>query len=65
MASFDVSVIPSEAQVNQLLILTNPTSFAAEEKETGNLVSKTADLLTSDLIGDPAAQGSGRVKVGN
>ena len=65
LASFDLSVIPTDSQVNQLLILTNPTSFTAEVMETKTLVSKTADLLTSDLIGDPVAQGKGRVKVGN
>lgn len=64
MASFDVAATPIESQVNQLLILTNPISLNAEEKETKSLVSKTSNLLTSDLVGDPVAQGKGRVEVG-
>lgn len=64
MASFNVSVTPQESQVNQLLILTNPTSLSAEEKETKAILSKTAGLLTSDLVGDPIGQGKGRVVVG-
>jgi hypothetical protein len=63
LASFDVAVTPTESQVNQLLILNNPTSFNAKEKGGSNLVSKTADLLTSDLLGDPMVQGQGRVRV--
>ncbi len=63
MASFDISVIPSESQVNQLLILSNPTSFTAEEKSTKAVISSTNDLLTSELLGDSIAQGEGRVKV--
>ena len=64
MASFNVSVIPQETQVNQLLILANPASLSAEEKETKAIIAKTAGLLTSDLVGDPAGQGKGRVVVG-
>ena len=63
LASFDVAVTPTESQINQLLILNNPTSFNAKEKGGSNLVSKTADLLTSDLLGDPKVQGQGRVKL--
>ncbi len=63
LASFLVAVEPKADQVNQLLILTNPSSLSAQEKNTQNLVSKTAGLLTSDLIGDPVAQGQGRVTV--
>lgn len=64
MASFDLSVTPAENQVNQLLILTNPASLNATEKQTNAIVSKTANLLTSDLTGDPVAQGKGRVVIG-
>ncbi|MDP2587121.1 MAG: hypothetical protein Q8P32_05165 [Candidatus Komeilibacteria bacterium] len=63
MAVFDLSVTPAENQVNQLLILTNPTLLNASEKQTNDIVSKTANLLTSDLTGDPVAQGKGRVMV--
>lgn len=64
MASFDVAVTPTESQVNQLLILTNPASLEAKEQQSGSLVSQTTNLLTSDLIDDPVAQGQGRVTVG-
>ena len=37
---------------------------SAEEKETKAIIAKTAGLLTSDLVGDPAGQGKGRVVVG-
>jgi len=63
MADFSVTVTPQESQVNQLLILTNPTSLEAEEQGAG-LVAKTTNLLTSDLINDPFGQGKGRVNVG-
>jgi hypothetical protein len=64
MADFNVVVTPQESQVNQLLILTNPTSLEAEEQGSGALVSKTTNLLTSDLINDSLGQGKGRVSVG-
>lgn len=64
MVSFDLAVTPTESQVNQLLILTNPTALASHEQGTDAVVSKTANLLTSDLVGDPLAQGKGRVVVG-
>jgi len=63
MASFNVAVTPNDTQVNQLLILTNPVSLSATEQGTNNLVAKTTNLLTSDLLGDPVEQGQGRVKV--
>ncbi|MCX6785892.1 MAG: hypothetical protein NTZ18_03530 [Candidatus Komeilibacteria bacterium] len=63
MAVFDVAVKPAETQVNQLLILTNATVLAAQEKDSNNLISKTASLLTSDLTSDPVAHGKGRVTV--
>ncbi|GEM_PF-1015647 len=63
LASFDLSVTPAENQVNQLLILTNPTALNATEKQTNAIVAKTANLLTSDLTSDPVAKGKGRVVV--
>jgi len=64
MASFDVAVTPDASQVNQLLILTNPVMLRANIKESGQPLSQTNNLLTSDLIFDPWAQGQGRVIVG-
>jgi hypothetical protein len=61
MVSFDVSVIPSADQLNQILILTNPTSLQAKEKNTNLPVTLTNNLLTSELIGDPKSQNQGRV----
>lgn len=64
IVSFDLAVTPTASQVNQLLILTNPTTLESQEQATNNVVTKTANLLTSDLVGDPVAQGKGRVVVG-
>jgi hypothetical protein len=63
MASFDVSVKPSTDQVNQLLILSNPAMLNAQEKDSNNFISKTTNLLTSDLTADLQAKGKGRVMV--
>lgn len=63
IVSFNVMVNPDASQVNQLLILANPTLLTASEKDSGGNLSKTSNLLTSDLPSDPAAQGKGRVQV--
>ncbi|MBU1131349.1 hypothetical protein KJ840_04405 [Patescibacteria group bacterium] len=63
MASFEVAATPDASQVNQLLILTNPTILEATEQQSNNSISQTSNLLTSDLIYDPVAQGNGRVVV--
>jgi hypothetical protein len=60
MASFDVGVTPEASQVNQLLILINPTILEANAVQK---VTKTVGLLTSDLTTDPVANGKGRVTV--
>ena len=64
LASFDIAVVPDDTQVNQLLILINPTILQAKDSETNDLVSITTNLLTSELLGDPVSQGQGRVIVG-
>ncbi len=70
MASFDVGITPDASQVNQLLILINPTILEAAAGsprlsvgEAGQKVTKTVGLLTSDLTTDPVANGKGRVTV--
>ena len=64
MGSFNVEVTPNESQINQLLILTNPTLLVAEEAVSKKVITQTANLLTSDLVNDPQGQGKGRVTVG-
>lgn len=63
MAEFNLSVTPVESQVNQLLILTNTTNLEALAMPGNTPLSKTTNLLTSDLLGDPVTQGQGRVRV--
>ncbi|MBT3690069.1 hypothetical protein HOE31_03465 [bacterium] len=61
MASFEVGVIPEGNQINQLLILTNPTQLTGVEKETDSPISKNSNLLTSELLGDPRVEKQGKV----
>lgn len=63
MASFNAAVTPLESQVNQLLILTNPTYLEGWEQSGDAAISKITNLLTSDLINDPLGQGKGRVGI--
>lgn len=60
--AFIVSVTPNESQVNQLLILTNASSFTAKKEVTGGSVSTNLSLITSELPLDLIASGKGRVR---
>jgi len=63
MASFELGVFPEGNQVNQLLILTNPTQLTAVEKVTDNPITRNNNLLTSELLGDPRVEKQGKVTV--
>lgn len=60
--AFIVSVVPNESQLNQLLILTNASSFTAKKEVTNASVNNNLSLITSELPLDPIASGKGRVR---
>lgn len=60
--NFEVTVTPTAADKGKLLTLLLSTNLAATDKSTGGTISKTNDALTSNLDGDPSAEGKGVVK---
>ena len=60
--NFEVTVTPVTADRGKLLTLLLGTNLQATDKSTGGAIAKVADALTSNLDGDPAAEGKGIVK---
>jgi hypothetical protein len=60
--NFEVTVTPTETDKGKLLTLLLNTNLQATDKSTGGTISKTDDALTSNLDGDPMAEGKGVVK---
>lgn len=63
-AWFDLSTVPSEAQIGTFLRLTNATSIEAKDDEVNDRITGSLEGLTSELVGDAYAGGKG-VVVGN
>lgn len=60
--NFEVIVTPIEADKGKLLILLSNISLEAKDKSTGGVIRKTENELTSNLDGDPMAEGKGIVR---
>jgi len=60
--NFEVTVTPTAAEKGKLLTLLLGTNLTAMDKSTGGTITKVADALTSNLDGDPAAEGKGIVR---
>ncbi|MBL7022387.1 hypothetical protein ISR92_03665 [Patescibacteria group bacterium] len=59
--SFMLSITPEKSQVGQTLVLLNPMTLIATNKETGEEIVKQIDMVNTDLITDPFAQDKSRV----
>ena len=62
--SFDVSVIPTEAEYNKIIILSSGSKLEASDSETNATIYKETDVKTSKLEDDSIAayNNDGRVK---
>jgi hypothetical protein len=60
--NFEVTVIPGEADRGKFITLTENTILQAQDKSTGGAITKMVLPLTSNLDGDPMAEGKGIVK---
>jgi len=59
--SFSVSVTPTAADVNKLLVVTNETTLTAKNSFTNEQVTQQIPRITTDLPGDEGASGKGVV----
>ncbi len=60
--NFEITVTPTETDKGKLLTLLLNTNLQARDVSTGGTISKTSGALTSNLDGDPGAEGKGIVK---
>ncbi|MBU1146016.1 hypothetical protein KKD80_00490 [Patescibacteria group bacterium] len=60
--NFEITVTPTAAEKGKILTLLLGTNLTATDKTTGAAVAKARGALTSNLDGDPAAEGKGIVK---
>lgn len=60
--NFEVTVTPAEAEKGKLLTLLLSTNLEASDKSTEGVISLTVGALTSNLDGDPMAEGKGVVR---
>jgi len=61
-ANFEVSVTPSESDANTVLTLIPETALEATDKTTDDKISLVSGAITSNLDGDPIAEGKGLVE---
>lgn len=59
--NFEVAVTPTESDKGKFLTLLLNTNLQATDKVTGGTISKNFEALTSNLDGDPSAEGKGIV----
>ncbi len=60
--NFEITVTPTAAEKGKLLTLLLGTNLTATDKSTGAAITKTGEALTSNLNGDPGAEGKGIVR---
>ena len=60
--NFEINIIPEEADKGKLLTLTENTVLQGIDKSTGGTITRIAFPLTSNLDGDPMAEGKGIVR---
>jgi hypothetical protein len=60
--NFEITVIPAEADRGNLMTLISGSTLQVTDKSTGGAISKTGGALTTNLDGDPMAEGKGIVK---
>ncbi len=59
---FEVSISPTEQDLNKLLPLTGETVVTASDQNTDESISETIDRITTDLPSDEGAKGKGVVE---
>lgn len=60
-ASFNISVTPESSDVGNTLKILENSTIEARDIETNGLIIITEPSLTTELLGDPEAEGRGRV----
>jgi len=60
--NFEITITPTAAEKGKLLTLLLGTNLTATDKSTGAVITKTGEALTSNLDGDPGAEGKGIVR---
>ncbi|MBI5071797.1 hypothetical protein HZB93_02810 [Candidatus Falkowbacteria bacterium] len=61
-ADFEITVTPAAGEKGKLLTLILDTNLQATDKTTSGTITINRDALTSNLDGDPAAEGKGIVR---
>lgn len=63
-AAFNISVIPTEAEYNRIIILSSGSALSALDVETGDLINRSTEVKTSKLEDDSIAglSSDGRVR---
>jgi hypothetical protein len=61
-SSFSVSVTPTDSEKGRVLTLLNPSTLSGVDGFTQENISVTQPALTTNLDGDPVAEGKGVVK---
>lgn len=61
-AFFDVTVLPHETDVGNILLLSDASTATGTDAYTEEVITSTQDLLTSELDTDPQATGQGIVE---
>ncbi len=60
--NFEITVTPAEADRGNLMTLISGSTLQVTDKSTGGAISKTGGALTTNLDGDPMAEGKGIVR---
>jgi uncharacterized repeat protein (TIGR01451 family) len=60
-AWFDVWIKPTNSDVGTAMPLTSSTTFTAKDASTSQIITKTTDALTTNLVTDEFASGKGTV----
>ncbi len=60
-ASFEISVTPTNADLNQVMILLNKSQLTAVDSFTEEDIAITQNIISSDLVDDPLVAGDGLV----
>lgn len=59
--TFQISIKPNNTQIGQVLVLLNPMSLTAVNKQSGEKINKQIDLVDTNLIYDTLAKDKSRV----
>jgi hypothetical protein len=60
--NFSISIKPESGDIGKILTILGITNFEAQDETTGGAIVLTEPPITTELIGDPEAQGKGTVR---